>query len=662
MAPPVKELPPRQRAPSAQSAPPSATAFAEDGAQLQVRVSELEPAVNISDSDQLEVSQGGVSRKMSVLQMKATTLPDLTPFLTGIVGGEGIEVLGSAPVPTVQLAPHGAAGTFGDADHVPQITVDEHGRVSGVMLVPVAQPDVTGFAPIESPAFTGVPTAPSPAPGSNSDRIATTQFVGAEIGARGFAPLASPTFTGDPRAPTPMPGDNDTTIATTAFVEARVAGITPVDLTPYALKDSPTFIGTPKAPTPATIDSTTNIATTEFVKAQGYVQADSPALTGTPTAPTPAVGANNTLIATTAFVTEALAGGGASISVGVTPPASPAANALWWHSEKGQLFIYYSDGSSLQWVPATPAASMASPGGDFMATNSANIVVGAASIPLILNSVATGNAGGHYNATTGRYTPPPGRYLIHATVGEGGYASQQCITEIVLFKNGVQIARGGNIPGNANWFADSAVEVLIDANGTDYFDVTTSANVAGAAILAGCAKFLAFPVSGVKGPPGDIGAPVANFNVRATTTDTLSGPANMALFRAGALSNPVKDHDPDNVWNLAANLFTAPSTGRYAFSVFTYLAVSTAGQAAVVIRHMTAANVLIREYEDGHNVDGTSYGANFSVSAEFQMSAGERVLFLVGGTAATTNILAVAGNIGGLAGGVLTYAYGRKVV
>jgi len=36
-----------------------------------------------------------------------------------------------------------------------------------------------------------------------------------------YAPLASPTFTGDPQAPTPATGDNDTSIATTAFVKAQ---------------------------------------------------------------------------------------------------------------------------------------------------------------------------------------------------------------------------------------------------------------------------------------------------------------------------------------------------------------------------------------------------------------------------------------------------------
>jgi len=39
----------------------------------------------------------------------------------------------------------------------------------------------------------------------------------------GLAPLASPAFTGNPTAPTPAQGDNDTSIATTAFVSLAVA-------------------------------------------------------------------------------------------------------------------------------------------------------------------------------------------------------------------------------------------------------------------------------------------------------------------------------------------------------------------------------------------------------------------------------------------------------
>jgi hypothetical protein len=43
------------------------------------------------------------------------------------------------------------------------------------------------------------------------------------------ASLDSPVFTGDPTAPTPSPGDNDTSIATTAFVSSAVtAAVTPL--------------------------------------------------------------------------------------------------------------------------------------------------------------------------------------------------------------------------------------------------------------------------------------------------------------------------------------------------------------------------------------------------------------------------------------------------
>lgn len=49
---------------------------------------------------------------------------------------------------------------------------------------------ITGTAaPINSPAFTGTPTAPTAAEGTNTTQIATTQFVTTAAGAAGFNPL-----------------------------------------------------------------------------------------------------------------------------------------------------------------------------------------------------------------------------------------------------------------------------------------------------------------------------------------------------------------------------------------------------------------------------------------------------------------------------------------
>ena len=47
-------------------------------------------------------------------------------------------------------------------------------------------------------------------------------------------------------------------------------------------------------------------------------------------------------------------GGGSSVTISDTAPASPSAGNLWWDSTIGQMFIYYGDGTSNQWVPANP--------------------------------------------------------------------------------------------------------------------------------------------------------------------------------------------------------------------------------------------------------------------------------------------------------------------
>jgi hypothetical protein len=82
-----------------------------------------------------------------------------------------------------------------------------------------------GAAPLDSPHFTGNPTAPTPSPGDNDTSLATTAFVTASVA--GLAPLNSPAFTGNPVAPTPAGGDNDTSIATTAWVQTEATRFLP---------------------------------------------------------------------------------------------------------------------------------------------------------------------------------------------------------------------------------------------------------------------------------------------------------------------------------------------------------------------------------------------------------------------------------------------------
>jgi len=43
--------------------------------------------------------------------------------------------------------------------------------------------------------------------------------------------------------------------------------------------------------------------------------------------------------------------------VGDTPPSNPVAGQLWFNSALGQLFVWYTDPNSSQWVPASPNMS-----------------------------------------------------------------------------------------------------------------------------------------------------------------------------------------------------------------------------------------------------------------------------------------------------------------
>jgi hypothetical protein len=224
---------------------------------------------------------------------------------------------------------------------------------------------VTGAAPLASPALTGTPTAPTATAGTNTTQVATTAFVTAAVAAgtagvssfntrtgavvpatgdytvaqvTGAAPIASPTFTGVPAGPTATAGTSTTQLATTAFVGAAITAggflTTASAASTYAPLASPALTGTPTAPTATAGTNTTQLATTAFVTTavagvtSGYAPLASPTFTGTPAAPTATAGTSTTQIATTAFVGAAITAGGflttASAASTYAPLASPA--------------------------------------------------------------------------------------------------------------------------------------------------------------------------------------------------------------------------------------------------------------------------------------------------------------------------------------------------
>lgn len=89
-------------------------------------------------------------------------------------------------------------------------------------------------ANLDSPALTGVPTAPTAPPGSNYGELANCAFVWAAVNTYATtvtnalalkANLASPKFTGIPEVPTAARGTNSLQAASTAFVAAEFAAL-----------------------------------------------------------------------------------------------------------------------------------------------------------------------------------------------------------------------------------------------------------------------------------------------------------------------------------------------------------------------------------------------------------------------------------------------------
>lgn len=127
-------------------------------------------------------------------------------------------------------------------------------------------------APSATPAFTGIPTAPTADRYDNSAQIATTAYVKSQL----YALRDSETLTGIPRAPTATPANNTTQIATTAFVQNQA----------NSYISNVTLTGTPTLTidsSPVTTDNSYRIASTNFVKGQAYATLAAPAFTGAAT-------------------------------------------------------------------------------------------------------------------------------------------------------------------------------------------------------------------------------------------------------------------------------------------------------------------------------------------------------------------------------------------
>lgn len=185
----------------------------------------------------------------------------------------GVKTFSASPiVPTPTAAGQAVNKSYVDGQ-TPNVVEGDgiYVAVSGTQVTVSADATIARLA---SPALTGTPTAPTPATADNTTKIATTAYVKAQgyltsvpvtsvagkTGAitlvvgdvSGAAPLESPALTGTPTAPTATTATNSTQIATTAFVQAVVSAL--IDAAPgtldtlneiaAALGDDPNFAAT----------------------------------------------------------------------------------------------------------------------------------------------------------------------------------------------------------------------------------------------------------------------------------------------------------------------------------------------------------------------------------------------------------------------------------
>ncbi len=132
----------------------------------------LNPATALTRNNVVPLAQGDDPRSASV-----------AAILSRMIASDVTAALG--------FTPYNAANPAGyiAASGAPVQSVA--GRTGAVVL---AAADVSGVAPLASPALTGTPTAPTAASGTATTQLATTAFVANQVASR--APMNTPSFTG----------------------------------------------------------------------------------------------------------------------------------------------------------------------------------------------------------------------------------------------------------------------------------------------------------------------------------------------------------------------------------------------------------------------------------------------------------------------------------
>src|SRR5215467_2738088 len=89
------------------------------------------------------------------------------------------------------------------------------------------------------------------------------------------------------------------------------------------------------------------------------------------------------------------------VTISPSPPTGPVIGDLWWRDTDGNLFVYYDDGNSQQWVPAVSAAQFVGTGLPTGAVPAGQgDLTGSYPAPIVAPGKITGGPGGKIAAGT----------------------------------------------------------------------------------------------------------------------------------------------------------------------------------------------------------------------------------------------------------------------
>jgi hypothetical protein len=193
-----------------------------------------------------------------------------------------------------------------------------------------------------------------------------------------------------------------------------------------------------------------------------------------------------------------------AVYVSDTPPANPIVGQQWWDSVGAQLYIWYNDGTSLQWVPSVPSVNVPVPnyqGGAGITVNNSVAPPTVAVTPGHIPGITDGS-----NAAAGEV----GEYItVSQSTGQAAAASGSwlTITSMVL--------------SAGDWDVGGYVAPAISAAGSSFFGGIISLSPAGVNQVVG--TYTVIPTSNVGGGMSAGCGGGGRVNVNASQTVYLCG-------------------------------------------------------------------------------------------------------------------------------------------